>query len=189
MLDGDDAAGDRTPAAVARPASSGHPAVTGAGDDTAAIPDDSTVQQSIAGLRGASAADPRNADLLLKLGDAFVLGERYREAGRTFRSVLRLEPDNTAAAVRLAMVWHASGDSPRAIAALKDVVAATPEDQEAHYFLAIVYFSQQDVEHAEAEWTAAARLDPASPIGRRSKSFVDLLEGKQSSQPSADGGD
>ena len=174
-------------AAVTRPLPSGHPAVTGTGEgEAAAIPSDPPVQHTVTQLRAATKADPQDADLLLKLGDALFLGQRYREAGRAFRSVLRLEPGNTAATVRMAMVWHAGGDSPRALAALEDVLADTPQDQEAHFFLAIVCFSQQDAARAKAEWTIAARLDPSSTIGRRAKSFVDLLKGRQSAPPSAE---
>ncbi len=53
---------------------------------------------------------------------------------------------------------------------------AHPDDQEAHYSLAIVYFSIGRVGEAKAEWQTAARIDPKSLTGRRSQSFVDLLE-------------
>jgi cytochrome c-type biogenesis protein CcmH/NrfG len=148
---------------------------------------DPPVKHTIAELKTAVRAHPRNSRLLLELGDAFFLGRDYRKAGRAFRSVLRLAPGNAAATVRMAMVWHADGDSPRAIAMLKEVLVATPQDQEAHYYLAIVYFSQKDTERAKAEWAIAAKLDSTSAIGRRSKSFVDLLEGKESTLPSAGG--
>ena len=173
--------------AMTQPLPSGHPSVKGTGTgEAAAVPADPAAQQTVTQLRAATKADPQDADLLLKLGDALFLGQRYRAAGRVFRSVLRLEPGNTAATVRLAMVWHAGGDSPRALAALEEVLAESPQDQEAHFYLAIVYFSQQDAARAKAEWTIAARLDPSSTIGRRAKSFVDLLKGRQSTQPSAD---
>jgi len=165
---------------------SGHPSVDGSAASATSGP---SVKQTITELKTAVKTHPRNPALLLKLGDAFFLGQKYREAGRAFRSVLRLVPGNAAATVRMAMVWHAGGDSPRAIAALRQVIAATPQDQEAHYYLAIVYFSQKDTEHAKVEWTIAARLDSTSAIGRRSKSFVDLLEGKQSTPPSAGDGE
>jgi cytochrome c-type biogenesis protein CcmH/NrfG len=163
---------------------SGHPSANGS---AAAATSDSSVKRTIAELKTAARAHPRDPRLLLKLGDAYFLGQNYRKAGRAFRSALRLAPGNVAATVRMAMVWHADGDSPRAIATLKEVLAAAPQDQEAHYYLAIVYFSQKDTERAKAEWTVAAKLDSTSAIGRRSKSFVDLLEGKESTPPSAGG--
>ena len=185
------AGGDGTTAASGTAAAtqslpSGHPHVAGNGEGvTASASSDPSVQRTITQLKAAVKADPQDPDLLLKLGDACFLGQRYREAGRAFRSVLRLAPGNTSATVRLAMAWHADGDSPRALATLKDVLATTPQNQEAHYCLAIVYFSQKDTKRAKDEWIIAAKLDPASAIGHRSKSFVDLLEGRQSTPPSA----
>lgn len=184
--DGSTAAGDAP--ATTQPLPSGHPPVNGKGaGDTAATPGDPAVKRSIAQLKAAVKSHPQDADRLLELGDALFMGRQYGAAGRAFQSVLRLRPDNAAATVRLAMVWHADGDSSRAIAKLEDVIAATPQDQEAHYSLAIVYFSQGDAARAKTEWQTAADLDPSSLIGRRSKSFVDLLEGKQTNTPSAGG--
>jgi Tfp pilus assembly protein PilF len=83
------------------------------------------------------------------------------------------------------MVWHAEGDSKRAETALAEVVEAHPDDQEAHYSLAIVYFSAGRVDEAKQEWQTAARIDPLTTTGRRSQSFVDLLEDQKSAAPAA----
>jgi len=141
------------------------------------------VQQTIARLQKASAADPHNASALMSLGDAYVLGGRYRQAERAYRSALASKPGDATASVRLAMVWHAEGQTKRATSSLGAVLAKDPRQQEAHYSLAIILFSQNDIAGAKAEWAAAARIDPKSTIGRRSQSFVDLLEGKQSAEP------
>jgi len=186
------AGGDAT-GAVAEPSTPGqslppgHPAV----DDKAGTPapapvTDDAVQQRIAELESASADQPDNVAVLLELGDAYFLGQRYRQAARTLRTALRIDPGNPTATVRLAMVWHAGGDSQRAEHAIKAVLDKTPESQEAHYSMAIIYFSADRIDEAKNEWVAAADLDPSTAIGRRSQSFVDLLEGKQTSAP-ADG--
>ena len=98
-----------------------------------------------------------------------------------------MKPGNETAAVRLAMVWHAEGQTGRATAAIDAVLVKDPGQQEAHYSLAIIYFSENDVEAAKSQWMAAAKIDPTSTIGRRSQSFVDLLEGKQTTEPGSGG--
>jgi len=164
----------------------GHPAVDGkAGESSPAPVTDDAVQQKIAQLESASADQPDNVAVLLELGDAYFLGQRYQQATRTFRAALQIDPGNPTATVRLAMVWHADGDSARAAQAIKAVLAKTPGNQEAHYSMAIIYFSANRIDEAKAEWAAAAKLDPSTAIGRRSQSFVDLLEGKQTSAPAA----
>jgi len=158
----------------------GHPSPGATGGTAGAS---SQVEQTIARLQKASAADPHNAAVLLSLGDAYMLGGRYRQAERAYRNALVSRPGDATATVRLAMVWHAEGQTKRATSSLGAVLAKEPRQQEAHYSLAIILFSQNDIAGAKAQWAAAARIDPKSTIGRRSQSFVDLLEGKQSAEP------
>jgi tetratricopeptide (TPR) repeat protein len=124
---------------------------------------------------------------LLELGDAYFLQRDYDLAGRAYEGVLRLRPDDPTATVRLAMVWHAAGRPRRAMAAIEEALAAHPDDQEAHYSLAIVYFSEERLAEAREQWLAAARIDPRSELGRRSQSFVDLLDGDEPGESSGDG--
>ena len=165
----------------------GHPSVDAkAGGSTPAPVTDDAIQRKIAQLETASADQPNDVAVLLELGDACFLGQRYQQAARAFRAALQIDPGNPTATVRLAMVWHADGDSRRAARTIKAVLDKAPKNQEAHYSMAIIYFSADRIDEAKAEWAAAATLDPSTAIGRRSQSFVDLLEGKQSSAP-ADG--
>jgi Tfp pilus assembly protein PilF len=122
----------------------------------------------------------KSADQLLELGDAYSSDGHYAQAERAYQEALRLEPGDEVATVRLAMVWHADGNSHRATDAIKAVLAQAPDDQEAHYSLAVIYYSQERIDQARSEWAAAVKIDPASTMGRRSQSFVDLLEDQQS---------
>ena len=185
---GSDAAGNVTePSTAGQSLPSGHPSVGGKGSEATPPPvTDDAVQQKIAQLESASADRPDDIAVLLQLGDAYFLGQRYQQAARTFRTALQIDPGNPTATVRLAMVWHADGDSGRAAHAIKTVLAKTPQNQEAHYSMAILYFSGDHLDQAKAEWVAAAEIDPSTAIGRRSQSFVDLLEGTQTAAP-ADG--
>jgi cytochrome c-type biogenesis protein CcmH/NrfG len=182
--DGDAAGSAGEPSTAAQSLPPGHPSVNAKGGEATPAPaTDNAVQQKISQLVTASAAQPDNVAVLLELGDAYFLGQRYQQAARTFRTALQLDPGNPTATVRLAMVWHADGDSARAAQAIQAVLDKTPDNQEAHYSMAIIYFSADRIDEAKAEWVAAAKLDPSTEIGRRSQSFVDLLEGKQTSAP------
>jgi cytochrome c-type biogenesis protein CcmH/NrfG len=188
LSEGGDAAGTvAEPSTAGQALPPGHPSVDSKGDEASPAPvTDDAVQQKIAKLESASADQPDNVGVLLELGDAYFLGQRYPQAARTFRTALQIDPGNPTATVRLAMVWHADGASARAARAIKTVLGTTPENQEAHYSMAIIYFSSDQIDEAKAEWAAAATLDPTTAIGRRSQSFVDLLEGKQTSSPDDD---
>ena len=185
---GGDAAGTvAAPSAAGESLPPGHPAVDEEAGDATPAPADDDAAQKIADLKSASAEQPDDTAVLLQLGEAYFYAQRYQQAERTFRTVLDKDPGNATATVRLAMVWQADGDSQRAEDAIRTVLEQTPEHQEAHYSLAIVYFSQDRIDEAKAEWVAAAEIDPTTTIGRRSQSFVDLLEGKEPTAP-ADGG-
>lgn len=160
---------------------SGHPSVMPTADDPSPAADPgASIERTIAGLQDELAARPKDVPTLLKLGDAYFLAQRNKQAERAYGDVLAIEPGNDAAKVRMAMVWHADGDTRRAEKAIAKVLTDRPDDQEAHYSLAIIYFSTDRARQARDEWVRAARLDPKTVIGRRSQSFVDLLDGKSS---------
>ena len=186
---GGDAAGTvAEPTTTGQSLPPGHPSVDAKnGESTPAPATDDAIQQKISQLESVSADQPDSVAVLLELGDAYFLGQRNQQAARAFRAALEIDPGNPTATVRLAMVWHADGDSQRAEETIKAVLDKAPKNQEAHYSMAIIYFSADRIDEAKTEWAKAAWLDPSTAIGRRSQSFVDLLEGKQTSAPT-DGG-
>jgi cytochrome c-type biogenesis protein CcmH/NrfG len=161
----------------------GHAAVNVGAEPTA----DSSMLHGIVDLKKQTRARPRDVAVLLKLGDAYFLIQRYALAEKTFRTVLRLKPGYSAGAVRLAMVWHAHGDTDRAVNAIKSVIKDHPQNQEAHYSLAILYFSTEHVDAARDQWAMAASIDPATVIGKRSRNFVQLIDGERPSRVAGEG--
>ena len=178
------AAGD--PATGSLP--SGHPSIVADADTTGADTDgdtDAVSGTTIAKLEGRRAKNPSDVAVLLDLGNAYFMSQHLTQAERVYDEALALEPGNAAAQVGRALVWHAQGDSKRAETALRSVLEAHPDNQDAHYSLAIVYFSSGRIAEAKTQWQAAAIIDPTSTTGRRSQSFVDLLKNQQSSSPAA----
>jgi cytochrome c-type biogenesis protein CcmH/NrfG len=179
-----DAAGGASSGAAAGTLPSGHPSVAVDQETQTADADgDADSADPIAQLEKRRVKDPTDVAVLLDLGKAYFMSQRLQQSEQAYSEALAQEPGNAMAQVGLAMVWHAQGDSKRAETALHSVLDAHPNDQEAHYSLAIVYFSTGKVGDAKAQWETAARIDPTSTAGRRSQSFVDLLEDQQSSAP------
>jgi len=168
---------------------SGHPSIGMPGAGT--IADDSpsaSASTSPAGVGSTRGEDSGDVQALLDKGDAYFMQERLELAEQAYSQALTRQPGNPAAQVGLAMVWHARGASKRAEKALKAVLAAHPDDQDAHYSLAIVLFSAGRTDLAKQEWQKAADIDPTSVTGRRSQSFVDLIDGHESAAPEAGAG-
>jgi cytochrome c-type biogenesis protein CcmH/NrfG len=166
----------------------GHPSVAVDQDDAAGraeTEEDADPGSAIAGLQAKLDEAPGDVAVLLDLGNAYFMAQRLPQAEQAYSQVLALEPKSAAGQVGLAMVWHAQGDSKRAESALRTVIEEHPDDQDAHYSLAIVTFSVGRIGEAKAQWQTAARIDPTSTTGRRSQSFVDLLEDQESGAPEA----
>jgi cytochrome c-type biogenesis protein CcmH/NrfG len=151
------------------------PAVGAATGSPASTNSGATVQQTIAHLEKALAKQPGDVKTELALANAYLLSQRYDQAALLFSEVLATNPENRIAPVRLALVWHAQGNDQKAISRIASVLRKWPNDQEAHYTLATIYFSQQRTEDARAEWQRAAEIDPTTRIGRTAENFVDLL--------------
>ncbi len=175
------------PGASATQLPPGHPSVSPSSGPSqiSGVPDPSRMAAAIAKLERAHRRSPRDVTVLLDLGNDYYIAQRYRDAGKAFREALGLRPKDVAAQIRLAMVWHAQGLTAKAISTLQIVLKEAPSSQDAHYSLAILYFSEDQVTKARDQWAAAARIDPRSTIGLRSQSFVDLLDGKESVPPAA----
>ena len=117
----------------------------------------------------------------------------HRKARDLFLEARELDPELAEAWIWLARVdagilafgWNDDAEEIRreGLAAAHEAVRRDEKNCYAHYSLAIVYFSEGRVAEARDQWATAARLDPSSELGRRSKSFVDLLKDAQSSQP------
>jgi cytochrome c-type biogenesis protein CcmH/NrfG len=177
-----DGASTGQPAGTAGALPSGHPTIAAADDPTPAA---TTAGAAIAQLEDESDEEPGDVQALLDLGNAYFMRQHLQQAEQAYSQALAQEPGNTTAQVGLAMVWHAQGDSRRAEKTLKALIKAHPDDQDAHYSLAIVCFSGGRTGQARQEWQTAARIDPASVTGRRSQSFVDLIDGNESAPPEA----
>jgi len=134
-----------------------------------------TVQQTVSHLEKALAKQPGDVKTELALANAYLLSQRYDQAALLFSEVLATNPENRIAPVRLALVWHAEGNDQKAVRRIAVVLRKWPNDQEAHYTLAIIFFSQEKTEAARSEWQRAAEIDPTTRIGRTAQNFVNLL--------------
>ena len=111
--------------------------------------------------KGAFALDPRNAEMLL------VAGRRLRRTGQadraiaTIRQAIELDPNRGASYAELGEAYLAIPNGlPNAIAQLSQAVTRVPNNARLHSLLGEAYHRQGDMEHAQAEWQAALKIDP-----------------------------
>ncbi len=126
MTSGDDGVAAGT---VTEALPSGHPSVAAESKPAEDPAPDAGVEDTIARLEGQRAEDPADMDVLVKLGEAYFMGQRLQLARQAYDEVIQQDPDNAAAQVGLAMVLHAKGESGRAEKSLRAVLDAHPDNQ------------------------------------------------------------
>lgn len=148
----------------------GHPSIA---PSSSARPD---YAKMIAALETRYSKHPDDTKIALSLADAYLMNEQTAKASRLYARVLEREPSNQTAKVQYAMALHASGNDTKALELLNDAIKANPDDQLAHYNLAILYFSRQESSLAKAEWQKAAAIDPTTSLGASAQNFVNLMQ-------------
>ena len=98
------------------------------------------------------------------LGQALVFGEipeQRTKAIQLLRQVMLYTPDNAAASLALTLNYCFLLEWDKALTAAQRTVAITPDDPQAHYWLAWVYFhGVLDTENGMKEYQAVLRLKP-----------------------------
>lgn len=162
------------------PLPSGHPPLQASGGSAGQGSSSATGDTSamISTLEKKLASHPTDTKTALALADAYLSANRPDKALKLYDDIVGREPGNLTARVQLALALHASGDDKKALAILGALIESAPDNQAAHYNLAIIYFSQGKTAAAKQEWQKAAAIDPTSRLGLSSQNFVDLMEGR-----------
>src|SRR5660398_264314 len=121
---------------------------SGAGTD---VSSNAALQDAIDAAEKAYEAYPENVDDVLSLAGLYLQGNRLDDAGNLYEDALQLNPGNVAASLGLGMIGLDNGQVDGAGERIEKVVKDNPESQLAHYNLAIVYFSADEREAAQAE--------------------------------------
>jgi len=117
-------------------------------------------------LRKAREMEGDNSQLLDRTGTAYSQLKLFGAAIETFEKALEVNPNDRGAMNSLAIAYHNSGQSQRAIEILEEVVARAPHFYEHHLNLANVYDDTGRFALADREYEQALELAPAA-AGKR----------------------
>ena len=110
----------------------------------------------------AIAGCPSRSGLQLELGNAYFMGQHFREAKDVAMQVLRAEPGNAAALEIKANSEYLLGDSSAAIDTFIDLLDRHPENEQAAYMLGRIYYQEDNVDQAIGQFERVLRLNAAS---------------------------
>jgi choline-sulfatase len=108
------------------------------------------LDDGIAKVRQALAADPEIVEAYLMLGNMNAKAKRQQESLAAYQKALALDPDNAGAAFSLALGYKAAGRADAAEAGFERVLAISPRDSKARYQLADLWMQRGDFARAEA---------------------------------------
>ena len=115
-------------------------------------------------FRSALKIDPHFAPGAIKLSEVLITEGKPQAAVACLEDAVKQAPPDQAEPVRaaLGLAYTANGEMEKALATLKDLVAAQPDSADAHFNLGLVYARRaqsKDAEAAVAEFREALRLD------------------------------
>lgn len=106
-------------------------------------------------------ADPKNADLLVKVGNVYYDAQQYPAAIDYYQRVLKAQPSNTSVRTDLATaIWY-TGDADAAIAEFNKALAYEPNKANTLFNLGVVKWQgKMDINGAVAAWQKLLATNP-----------------------------
>jgi len=110
---------------------------------------------------------------------ANLLRERKNDQAITeFQTALRQRPDFVPARFELARAYLFKNDLDNAQTELQKVIAATPKDEGAYYFLGYIYLEKKQPQQARGIFDQLIQLNPDNPDGHAGRAAVLSFENK-----------
>jgi len=110
-------------------------------------------------FQAALSACPGQPAIQLELGNAYFMGQHFREAIEISRKVLQADPGNAAALEIKGNSEYLAGDTAAAISTFIDLLEKHPEREEAPYMLGRIYYQQDTIDQAIGQFERVLRLN------------------------------
>ena len=110
-------------------------------------------------LKEASAADPRNLTLLLTLAHCYLWTKQLDATMTVYKQILTIDPDSAAADMIAGEALDEKGDNAGAVQQFRAAVAANPKEENVHFALAYLLWSQKRYSEAIPEFKAELEND------------------------------
>jgi cytochrome c-type biogenesis protein CcmH/NrfG len=106
-------------------------------------------------------SDPKNADLLIQVGNIYFSTHQFSEAAGYFGKSLEVKPTNVAIRTQMASSLYYSGDVDGAIKQLQRALADSPKDANSLFNLGMIRWQgKQDNKGALAAWGQLLKTNP-----------------------------
>lgn len=133
----------------------------------------------IADLEARLKDDPKNPEVLWRLGDAYFDSKQFNESVKNYKKVLEVKPGEADLYNDLGLSLHYLGNSAEAIKYLDEGIKTNPYHQRIWLTKGfILAYGMGDLEGAKVAWEKAAALNPESQIGKAASEYLALVNKK-----------
>ncbi len=131
-------------------------------------------------VEAALKADPKNAKLLIQLGNLYYDHRAYTKAITYYQHALEVEPRNVSVRTDLGTAYVYSGLPKQAVAEYQKALAIDPRHLQALFNLGVVYETGlKDHSHAIAAWEKVLKFYPQNPERGRVESLIEKARSEQ----------
>lgn len=134
---------------------------------------DAQAQPLLTQLKG----DPKNPELLYKIGNLYYDAQQYPEAVKYYESSLQIDPKANDVRTDMATAYHFMGQSDRAIQEYNEVLKIDPKHANALFNVGMVKWQDKmDMSGAVAAWKRLLDTNPDYPQRDRVQSLIAQAE-------------
>jgi tetratricopeptide (TPR) repeat protein len=133
---------------------------------------DPSIISTITALEAQVAADPKNADLMLRFANTLHDAKFYPRAVETYKKYLALAPENEDARVDLGICYYETGDLAQAVKEIESVIKRQPKHQMAMFNLGVIQLSAQNLAESNKWLKKCIEIDPQSTAGLRAQQIL-----------------
>lgn len=109
-------------------------------------------------------SDPKNADLLISVGNSYYDAQQYPAAIDYYQRALKIEPGNTSARTDMATAYWYMGNADTAIAEFQNSLSYDPNKADTLFNLGVVQWQgKMDIDKAVATWQKLLDTNPNYP--------------------------
>ena len=136
--------------------------------------------------------DPKNADLLSKIGQSYLAAQQFQDAQQYLEQSVSIKPTPDALNA-LAFVYYSLGDPDKAIETLSRALKLDPKNPKLLYNLGMFqWHGKSDPKAAIAAWQAFLKADPNDPkrpqvekLIAQAKQHLNIAPGTKTAKPAA----
>jgi len=133
----------------------------------------------IADLEARHKQDPKNTEVLWRLGDAYFDSKQFNDSARYYKMVLEIKPGEADLYNDLGLSLHYLGKSAEALVYLEEGIKKNPYHQRIWLTKGfILAYGTGDIEGARVAWEKATALNPESQIGKAAAEYLALVNKK-----------